>query len=156
MDRRAFLSWVGIGALASYLPVVIAACTSEGQKSETAPEKPKDTAVKIDMSVREDGFQALGTIEQLEQKGKILDRRNAPQPVLIFRHPEDNKLSAINPMCTHQGCTVKLDAGAKVFACLCHGSQFNLDGTVVKGPAKKPLANFEIKQENNLVLVKVS
>lgn len=58
--------------------------------------------------MREDGFQALGTISQLEAQGTILDRRNAPKPVLIFRHQETQAITALNPMCTHQGCTVEL------------------------------------------------
>ena len=102
------------------------------------------------------GFQALGTVEELEQKGTIIDRNNTNEAVLIFRNSNNKEIAAVNPLCTHQGCTVKLDAEGKALACPCHGSQFALDGKVVKGPATKSLGNFPVKQEDNLILVKVS
>ncbi|MDB9496449.1 Rieske (2Fe-2S) protein [Spirulina major CS-329] len=75
---------------------------------------------------------------------------------MIFRHPDTADLVALNPMCTHQGCTVKLDPDAKNLPCPCHGSVFALDGSVTTGPAEKPLPVFEVKEEDGLVLVKVS
>ncbi|HZR82506.1 MAG TPA: ubiquinol-cytochrome c reductase iron-sulfur subunit [Candidatus Binatia bacterium] len=44
---------------------------------------------------------------------------------------------ALSTVCTHLGCIVKQQGGQ--FACPCHGSQFKLDGAVVKGPAPKAL-----------------
>ena len=151
MERRTFLNWVGVGMLGSFLPVAIAACQTENNNSSTA----KPDSVKIDTSIREDGFQALGTVEQLEEDGRILDRRNAPKPVMIFRHPDTNELVAINSMCTHQGCTVQLNLESQELSCPCHGSKFALDGNVMSPPATKNLDIFEVKQEGNLLLVKV-
>ena len=74
------------------------------------------TAEKIDTSLRPDGFQALGTTKQLEEQGTILDRKNAAKSVLIFRLPETGEIAAINPMCTHQGCTVELDDTGKALS----------------------------------------
>ena len=151
MERRTFLNWVGVGTLASFFPVAIAACQSDEVNTPSAvPETPQ-----IDTSIREDGFQALGTVEQLKEKGVIVDKRNAPKPVAIFRHPDTNELVAINSMCTHQGCTVQLNPEAKELACPCHGSKFALDGKVVNPPATENLDVFEVKQEDNLLLVKV-
>ena len=151
MERRTFLNWVGVGMLASFLPLAIAACQSNGAKDSIGERKEN----KIDTSIREDGFQALGTLEGLELGGKILDRRNALKPVMIFRHPDTNRLVAINPLCTHQGCTVRLDLEAKELGCACHGSKFTLDGQVINPPATENLEIFEVKQEDNLLLVKV-
>jgi cytochrome b6-f complex iron-sulfur subunit len=44
---------------------------------------------------------------------------------------------AVSTVCTHLGCVVKREGAG--FACPCHGSQFGLDGSVVKGPAPKAL-----------------
>ena len=101
-------------------------------------------------------FQALGTIEQLDREGSIVDRKNAEKSVIILRNPETSAISALNAMCTHQGCTVELKSEEKMLSCPCHGSKFTLDGAVTKGPADKPLAPFEVKEEENLILVKVS
>ena len=45
----------------------------------------------------------------------------------------------MSAVCTHLGCTVNLGADGKGFHCPCHGSQFDENGTVVSGPAPKPL-----------------
>ena len=151
MERRTFLNWVGVGMLGSFLPVAIAACQSD--ETNTSAAEPETEA--IDTSIREDGFQALGTVEELEADGQILDRKSAPKPVMIFRHPDTNELVAINPMCTHQGCTVQLNAEAKELGCACHGSKFAFDGKVTNPPATENLDVFEVKQEGNLLFVKV-
>lgn len=151
MDRRQFLTWVGVGTLASSLPVVLAACNPQKEA-----ETPSTDNLEIDKSVRPDGFQAIGTVEQLEQDGKIFDRASAAQPILVVHNSETNTLTALNPTCTHAACIVELDAANKVLACPCHGSKFALDGKVLEKPAPEPLPVFETKQEDNLVLVKVS
>jgi Rieske Fe-S protein len=44
----------------------------------------------------------------------------------------------LSAICTHAGCTVSRITDGKII-CPCHNSEFNLDGTVAQGPAKKPL-----------------
>lgn len=92
MERRIFLNWVGVGMLASFFPVAIAACKSDVANNPTGEKE----AIAIDTSIREDGFQALGTVEQLEKDGRILDKKNAIKSVMIFRHPDTKELVAIN------------------------------------------------------------
>ena len=43
----------------------------------------------------------------------------------------------ISLVCTHRGCTVE-DKDGK-YVCPCHGAEFDLEGRVTKGPAKKDL-----------------
>lgn len=47
-------------------------------------------------------------------------------------------LYAVDAICTHLGCVVRLDGGAG-YHCDCHGSRFALDGSVANGPASQPL-----------------
>jgi nitrite reductase/ring-hydroxylating ferredoxin subunit len=55
----------------------------------------------------------------------------------------DNEgLYAVSSTCTHLGCTVNGDDNK--FVCPCHGSQFDLAGRVLQGPAAKTLPNFEV------------
>lgn len=157
MERREFLGWVGVGVLATYLPVALAACNSSTEESTTELQSPAASeSPEIEQSVREDGFQAIGTIEQLEADGIISDSSSAAKPVLIFQNPNTNTIAAVNPTCTHQACTVKFNGDSQELACPCHGSKFGLDGKVIAGPAKEPLETYEAKQEDKLVLVKVS
>jgi Rieske Fe-S protein len=55
--------------------------------------------------------------------------------VAVFRDAQG--VYAISTICTHLGCIVKTSAAG--FDCPCHGSGFQKDGTVRKGPAPKPL-----------------
>ena len=60
----------------------------------------------------------------------------------------------INPTCTHLGCTVNWNAEQNRFVCPCHGSQYDPQGRVVQGPAKRslPLITVVVKQ-NQIRLV---
>jgi cytochrome b6-f complex iron-sulfur subunit len=62
-------------------------------------------------------------------------------------------LLAVNPTCTHKGCTVAWTAADKEFICPCHGAKFGSNGAVLEGPAKKPLQTYAVKIENGQVLV---
>ena len=46
----------------------------------------------------------------------------------------------INAVCTHLGCVVPWNAAENKFMCPCHGSQYNFQGKVVRGPAPLSLA----------------
>lgn len=57
--------------------------------------------------------------------------------------------------CPHLGCSFAFDQAGKIFKCPCHGSQFDLKGDVIHGPATAPLAKLAWKkgdQPNQLVV----
>jgi cytochrome b6-f complex iron-sulfur subunit len=148
MDRRAFLLRVGVGALASSLPVAIAACT---------PDSTPPTAQQSGAPKPNGGFTAVGTLQDLDKAGFIQDKKFAAGPLLVVRDPGDKtKLLAVNATCTHKGCVVDWNAKNNGFLCPCHAAQFKLDGKVAQGPADKPLATFAVKTEGNSILVSAS
>lgn len=139
MNRREFFGWVGLGVIATSLPVAIAACSSQSTPSKLT-----------NASSRPDGFKAMGTVTELDQKGHILN-----QDVIIIRNPTDkNSLIAVNPTCTHAGCTVNWEQDQKSFVCPCHESKFAPDGKVLGGPATEALQTYTAKLEGGDVLVK--
>lgn len=46
----------------------------------------------------------------------------------------------LNAVCTHLGCVVPWNASENKYMCPCHGSQYNNEGKVVRGPAPLSLA----------------
>ncbi|MFB8792021.1 MAG: ubiquinol-cytochrome c reductase iron-sulfur subunit [Potamolinea sp.] len=106
---------------------------------------------------RPDGFQSIGTVAELNQKGQILNKESAGVPVLVVKTAADAKsVSAVNPTCTHKGCTVDWKSDQNAFVCPCHQAKYSPDGKVIKGPAEKALPRYEAKIEGDTVLVKVS
>ncbi len=43
------------------------------------------------------------------------------------------------PRCSHMGCVLAFDPDERTWECPCHGSRFAEDGTVVSGPADRPI-----------------
>ncbi|NET57082.1 MAG: Rieske (2Fe-2S) protein [Symploca sp. SIO2E6] len=138
MDRRTFINWVGVGFLANYLPVTLAACSS---KSSTTKGATND-------------FRTVGTVAQLEQDGQILNEQLPQTPVLVVQDSANsNKLVAINPICTHRDCAVEWKKQKNVFLCTCHDSEFDTTGQVLGPPAKIPLITYSVKTEGDRILV---
>jgi Rieske Fe-S protein len=91
---------------------------------------------------------ALADYPELQAAGGVLPVRpdGAGKPIMIVRG-EGNNFTAHSLKCTHLGCTVGWNEAARSFDCPCHGSRFNLDGTVLKGPAKRPLTAFAVSSD---------
>ncbi|MET8570066.1 FAD-dependent oxidoreductase [Streptomyces sp. NPDC004783] len=63
---------------------------------------------------------------------------------LAVYRDDDGALHAVSPRCTHLGCLVDFNAAERAWECPCHGSRFGTDGTVIQGPATKPLERRDI------------
>lgn len=57
----------------------------------------------------------------------------------VYRDTE-GKLHKVDITCTHFGCELKWNSAERTWDCPCHGSRFSPDGSVVDGPALKPLS----------------
>jgi cytochrome b6-f complex iron-sulfur subunit len=146
MKRREFINWVGLGCLASSLPVAIAACSPESSTSATSGS---NAATK--------GWQKVGTVAQLDKTGQLLAENSPIGAVLVVGTSKAAKnLIAVNPTCTHQGCTIEWKAKQSKFVCPCHGAEFARDGKVKQSPAKKPLKTYQAKIEAGSVFVKTA
>ena len=62
---------------------------------------------------------------------------------------------AIDNVCTHRGCQLsKGKLQGETVVCPCHGSTFDLKtGNFVKGPTKKPEPIYQLKVENNDIMI---
>jgi cytochrome b6-f complex iron-sulfur subunit len=141
MQRREFL---GLATASVSLPLVITACSR------------KSTA-RVASSPRADGFQTVGTLTDLDQHGSILATLVADRAVLVIRNPDNPKmLMAVNPTCTHEGCTVGWQSDQNAFVCPCHNAKFSRQGSVLQGPAQQPLGTYAVRLEGNSILVKTA
>jgi Rieske Fe-S protein len=60
----------------------------------------------------------------------------------VFLFNGSDGFYAVSSVCTHLGCNVKRVATG--FECPCHGSRFDANGRVVRGPAPRALAWFSL------------
>jgi menaquinol-cytochrome c reductase iron-sulfur subunit len=60
---------------------------------------------------------------------------------------------AYGPQCTHLGCAYSWNERNSEFLCPCHTSTFSVDGKVTAGPAPRPLDRYDVKVQNNKLLV---
>jgi Rieske Fe-S protein len=58
----------------------------------------------------------------------------------------DKQVFALSAICTHKGCKVRL-ADDQSFYCKCHGSTFDPNGKVTKGPAVRDLPRLSVAQD---------
>lgn len=68
----------------------------------------------------------------------------------------DGSFLALSKSCTHLGCSLFWDEEKNIFICPCHGSTFDIQGTVLTPPALRPLDYYPVLIENGLVRVDVS
>lgn len=136
MQRRKFINYVGLGAIASYLPVALAACTQNDTTAEQTSTAPK--------------LLTLGTVAQLEETGFLL---NEEAEVMVVQNSA-GEFVAVNPICTHQGCTVEWQKD-NTFLCPCHAAKYAADGRVLAQPAPSPLSTYEAIAKQGEVLVKI-
>lgn len=118
MARRQALACAGIAMGAT----AIASCSTYGKK----PEPPPSAA----------GAQAAQALAKTSDvpvgSALILDG-------IVLTQPSPGVFNGLSTVCPHAGCAVSRVDGAQVL-CPCHGSTFGLDGAVISGPAREPLA----------------
>jgi Rieske Fe-S protein len=64
-------------------------------------------------------------------------------PILVVRDGAA-RYHALSMQCTHEGCPIQPPVHG-VITCPCHGSQYDLEGRVRRGPAQLPLARYSVQ-----------
>jgi Rieske Fe-S protein len=57
---------------------------------------------------------------------------------------ESGRLQAVSARCTHLGCLVAFNRAEQAWECPCHGSRFAPDGSILQGPAVRPLEQRDL------------
>lgn len=73
-----------------------------------------------------------------------------------IRRDSGEEFSAFTTYCTHVGCAVRWEEGAKLFLCPCHGGAFYADGSVAAGPPPRPLDRYPIRVHNGRVEIQAA
>lgn len=80
-----------------------------------------------------------------------------PLGALVYRESRvalmqaNGEIYALSLVCTHLGCT--LNVTSEKLSCPCHGSEFDRQGMVLKGPADRPLKRLSVELRDGMVEV---
>jgi Rieske Fe-S protein len=67
----------------------------------------------------------------------------AGEKVAVYKD-DQGTVHAVSPVCTHLRCIVGWNSAEKTWDCPCHGSRFDYEGQVIRGPAVRDLAKKKL------------
>lgn len=104
-------------------------------------------------SVREGNLLIVDRADLGAYSFALVEHPDIPRAIYLHRHP-DEAFSAVLTRCTHRGCQVE-PAGERL-ACPCHGSEYSLTGTVLRGPAERPLQRYAVTADPDRITIHLS
>jgi Rieske Fe-S protein len=140
IDRRKAVTGLGVaavavavgGAVAGKLPAAKAAPPG------TTPAGPGDCPISEPTEIAKTKDVPVGG-------GVVLED-------IVLTQPRPGEFRAFCATCSHLGCHLSSVSNGTV-NCRCHGSKFNLDGTVARGPAFDPLLARTVRVEGDAIIL---
>ena len=137
-SRRALLAGAGVTCAA-----MLAGCTTHEANNGGVTPASSGTAASASGSAPT----AIAVTSQVpDGGGKIIDAKR-----IVITQPQPGSFKAFSAICTHEGCFVDSVSNGTI-NCPCHGSKFSItDGSVVHGPATRPLPRIAINVEGTSI-----
>jgi Rieske Fe-S protein len=146
-SRRALLAGAGAACVAA-----LAGCetynSNSGGLAGAPPAQSSSAAAGAASSGNGNAPAVLATTSDVPVGGGTIltDKR------IVITQPHAGTFDAFTAVCTHEGCIVTTVSGGTI-NCPCHGSKFSIDnGSVVNGPATRPLAPISIKVQGTSIV----
>lgn len=140
-SRREFLKKCGGTLAAVASPVLLTRCAAGAPTVRGAFDGEQIVLAKSELAsqLRADGF-------------LMVQAQNLPIRI-VLRRVAGKGYIALSTVCTHSGCEVRPLPSS--FQCPCHGSEYDLFGEVREGPAREPLQQFQVIENENDLTIKV-
>jgi Rieske Fe-S protein len=143
IPRQKALIGAGLGLAA----MVLAACSTYGKKPEesSAPAMTGEAPTNSGTGAPAPAKAIAKTADVPVGSGVIVGE-------VVLTQPAAGDFKGFSALCTHKGCTVNKVADGTI-DCPCHGSKFNLDGSVANGPATKPLEPAAVTVQGDSIVL---
>ena len=145
ISRQKVLLGAGLGLVTA----VVAACSTYGKKDQAASESRATTAAPAPSA---SGGSAAPAAKALAKTADVPVGSGVIVGEVVVTQPTAGVFKGFSAKCTHKGCMVDKVADGTI-DCPCHGSKFNLDGTVAKGPADKPLEAENVTVQGDSIIL---
>jgi Rieske Fe-S protein len=96
----------------------------------------------------------IDKVPSLGKVGGSAKVKLAGKEVLLIRTAA-SEVRGLCPKCTHQSCDVRYNPKTSKLDCTCHGSSFDLNGKVLKGPAAKDLKTYATSLKDGRIIISV-
>lgn len=140
MQRRTFIyqgCLVCAGILAA--PAFLASCS--GMQPVMGTVEGEDLVLPVGSFSNTDGS---------PKKFVVAAHAQLKQPIAVFRNA-DGAYRSVLMRCTHKG--VELRVSGDRLECSAHGSSFDINGSVLEGPASAPLRSFPTTEREGRVFI---
>jgi len=144
MDRKDFLKACGYACLSG---VAISTMFTSCNTVSNLDVEPQNSTI----SINEKEFEIVKKGVTSFRKYVLIHTTSLPFPICLKKNESD--YSAMLLKCTHQGA--ELQVFGERMVCPAHGSEFNLDGQVVEGPALDALQTFSTEVKNGQILITI-
>ena len=143
MDRKEFVKTCGLACLGGgAIALLLQSCSTPAMVSGSLAGE--------NMMVPLNAFEEMKNKEVQHKKYILVHHPQLRYPIYVFRLAENN-YTAVLLQCTHQGNEVSVNGDR--LHCSSHGSEFDQQGIVKKGPATEPLRTFPVRIENQQLAI---
>jgi 3-phenylpropionate/trans-cinnamate dioxygenase ferredoxin reductase subunit len=130
---------VNIGGVTDALQALVRSGAAIDRRRLADPDQPLEELVPADEGDRPTRPRSsmemqLGSLQPGD--GAVMDVDG--EKVAAYRD-EQARMHAVSAICTHLQCVVDWNGDEKTWDCPCHGSRFDVEGKVLRGPAKVDL-----------------
>lgn len=135
MDRKEFMNLLGLSVGGMVVASCFGGCTNDSEDEEAA-------TLDFTLDLNDSANTAL------KNNGGFLVRNG-----VIVAKTVAGAFIAVASACTHQGTTVQYQGNNNRFFCPNHGSNFSESGSVLNGPATRPLKQYNTLLTGNILRV---
>ncbi len=144
MDRKHFIKIVGASCVGAIVPLGISSCSPVHFVTASLDNNK--------LVVRKNEFIGIKKEVEFVRTFIAIESPTLQFPIIVYRHSDEN-YTALWTECTHQNCEVK--PHDTLLSCPCHGSEFDVNGGVLEGPAESDLKVFEVSTDNDNIHVHI-
>lgn len=139
-SRRSLLR-LGMG---TGVAALLSGCRLFGSRKADVVARPQDHAISL---TQEESSTLLAS------EGSLLVKPQGREDKILVIHSRDGSLHAVSSICTHMSCDVLYDKDLGHIRCPCHGSQYSVDGQNIRGPARRPLRQYGVRDHQGKIII---